>query len=166
MFDLLHKLKKFFCQKRHEYLLKDLNAIFSKYKVGNPKELGKSLFKGDKKHEAIFKKYFKTYHFEKNFYTNYHAIHKLFDTYYQLIKIPKNIIYSHYIKKNENENEIKKAVEKEIKDIKSFSVSDVIQSNEPVPFPNYYYFIFKIENKIQTYEVSKTSEVFYVHDIQ
>jgi len=300
MFDLLHKWKKFLCQKRHEYLLKDLNAaIYSKYKIGKASELGKPLFKGNKTDESAFKDYFKTYHFEKNFYTNYHAIHKLFDTEYQLINIPKKfcvydiacgpytatisllnfleknnslkgrafsftlcdqgdltldllyqaakensdlffpipyfvqirsefdvndwnisinqchdakkygcrhysdinikekenhdninedginlilcsyvgkrgekkffdciektfagfsphqktyptyIIYSHYIKKNEDEKEIKKAVEKEIKDIKSFSVSDVIQSNKPVPFPNDYYLICKIDSKIQ-----------------
>jgi len=267
--------------------MKDLKAvIYSKYKVGKASELGKPLFKGKRTDESAFKDYFKTYHFEKNFYTNYHAIHKLFDTYYQLIKIPKNFyvydiacgpytatisllnfleknkslkgrafsftlcdqgnltlylldqaakensdlffpipyfvqirsefdvndwnisinqcvsdkIYGcrHYsdinIKEKENYNTVnedginlifcsyagtygegkfvhciekifsgfssqqkayptyiiyshyigKDKIEKDIKNIKSFSVSDMIQSNEPVPFPSYYYFIFKV----------------------
>jgi len=71
-------LREIFYSLRHRYRLAQLNSFVQRgYIKGEAKLLGKPLY-ADQEDQWAFDSYFRTRHFEKNFYTNYHALWKLF----------------------------------------------------------------------------------------
>ena len=72
--------QRFYCL-RHRFFMAQLKSvIWRNYSAGDAKELGKPLYENSRADRRLFNLYFRNYHFEKNFYTNYHALWKLFCT--------------------------------------------------------------------------------------